>query len=92
MKALIKQAAEPGLSMGELPIPAIGHNDILIKITKTAVCGTDMHIFNWDPWAQRTIDVPRAIASVPRGTSPAATAATAAPAAATCAATPSGSA
>jgi len=61
MKALIKQSAEPGLSMGELPIPMIGHNDVLIKIDKTAICGTDMHIFNWDPWAQRTIHVPMAI-------------------------------
>jgi threonine 3-dehydrogenase len=61
MKALIKQTAEPGLAMGELPTPTIGHNDILIKIGKTAICGTDMHIVNWDPWAQRTIHVPMAI-------------------------------
>ena len=61
MKALIKQTAEPGLVMGDLPIPPVGHNDVLIKITKTAICGTDMHIFNWDPWAQRTIHVPMAI-------------------------------
>ena len=61
MKALIKQTAEPGLSMGDLPTPPVGHNDVLIKINKTAICGTDMHIFNWDPWAQRTIHVPMAI-------------------------------
>ena len=61
MKALIKQTAEPGLSMGDLPTPPVGHNDVLIKINKTAICGTDMHIFNWDSWAQRTIHVPMAI-------------------------------
>ena len=61
MKALIKQTAEPGLAMGDLPTPPVGHNDVLIKINKTAICGTDMHIFNWDPWAQRTIHVPMAI-------------------------------
>ena len=61
MKALIKETAQPGISMGNLPIPSIGPNDILIKIAKTAICGTDMHIFNWDPWAQRTIKVPMAV-------------------------------
>jgi threonine 3-dehydrogenase len=61
MKALIKEHAEPGIAMGELPVPAIGPNDVLIKISKTAICGTDMHIFNWDPWAQRTIKVPMAV-------------------------------
>jgi threonine 3-dehydrogenase len=47
--------------MGDLPVPTIGPNDVLIKIAKTAICGTDMHIFNWDPWAQRTIKVPMAV-------------------------------
>ena len=61
MKALIKERAEPGITMGELPVPTIGPNDVLIQIRKTAICGTDMHIFNWDPWAQRTIHVPMAI-------------------------------
>ena len=61
MKALIKQSAEPGIAMGELPMPAVGHNDVLIKITKTSICGTDVHIYNWDHWAQRTIHVPMAI-------------------------------
>ena len=61
MKALIKERAEPGILMGELPIPTIGPNDVLIQIRKTAICGTDMHIFDWDHWAQRTIHVPMAI-------------------------------
>jgi len=61
MKALIKQSAEPGIAMGDLPVPVVGHNDVLIKITKTSICGTDVHIYNWDHWAQRTIHVPMAI-------------------------------
>ncbi|MEO6122173.1 MAG: L-threonine 3-dehydrogenase [Ilumatobacteraceae bacterium] len=61
MKALIKQWAEPGLWMGDLPEPAIGHNDVLIKIHKTSICGTDIHIYTWDPWARRSITVPMAI-------------------------------
>ena len=61
MKALIKERAEAGISMGDLPVPPIGPNDVLIQIRKTAICGTDMHIFNWDPWAQRTIHTPIAI-------------------------------
>ncbi|HEY4332561.1 MAG TPA: L-threonine 3-dehydrogenase [Ilumatobacteraceae bacterium] len=61
MRALIKERAEPGLSMGDLPIPAIGPNDVLIKIAKTSICGTDIHIFHWDAWAQKTISVPMAI-------------------------------
>jgi threonine 3-dehydrogenase len=61
VRALIKSRPEPGIWIGDLPKPVIGPNDVLIKIAKTAVCGTDMHIFNWDPWAQRTIKVPMAI-------------------------------
>ncbi len=61
MKALIKERAEPGIWMGDLPEPTIGPNDVLIKIRKTAICGTDMHIFNWDAWAQRSITVPMAV-------------------------------
>ena len=61
MKALIKQHAEPGLWMGDLPEPPVGHNDVLIEIDKTAICGTDIHIYKWDPWAQKTITVPTAI-------------------------------
>ena len=58
MKALVKKAAEAGLWMEDVPKPAVGPNDILIRIKKTAVCGTDLHIFNWDEWAQQTIPVP----------------------------------
>ena len=61
MKALIKKEAKPGIWMGEIPEPTIGPNDVLIKIGKTAICGTDMHIYKWDNWAQRTIKVPMAV-------------------------------
>lgn len=61
MKALIKQRGEPGILMGELAEPTIGPNDVLIRIRKTSICGTDIHIYNWDPWAQRSIKVPMAI-------------------------------
>lgn len=55
MKALVKSRAEPGLWMQEVPMPAIGDNDLLIKVKKTAICGTDIHIWKWNTWAQRTI-------------------------------------
>ncbi len=58
MKALLKKEASPGLCLEELPEPEIGINDVLIKIKRTAICGTDMHIYNWDAWAQKTIPVP----------------------------------
>jgi len=58
MKALIKTTAGPGLTLGEVPIPEYGINDVLIKIEKTAICGTDVHIYNWDEWSQRTIQPP----------------------------------
>jgi threonine 3-dehydrogenase len=61
MKALIKKEAAPGIWMGEIPEPSVGPNDVLIKINKTAICGTDMHIYNWDAWAQKTIRVPMAV-------------------------------
>ncbi len=61
MKALAKLKAEPGLWMIEQSKPDYGHNDILIKIKKTAFCGTDLHIYNWDAWAQQTIPVPMII-------------------------------
>jgi len=61
MKALVKSKAEQGLWMEEVPIPQIGKNDVLIKIQKTAICGTDIHIFNWDAWAQKTIKTPLVI-------------------------------
>ena len=61
MKSLAKTESAPGISMVDSPIPDIGHNDIRIKIRKTAICGTDMHIFNWDEWAQNTIPVPMVV-------------------------------
>ena len=57
MRALVKSRREPGLWMEEVPIPEMGHNDVLIRIRKTAICGTDVHIWNWDAWAQKTIPV-----------------------------------
>ena len=61
MKALVKKEAAPGIWLEELPQPQIGPNDVLIQIAKTAICGTDMHIFNWDEWARKTIPVPMAV-------------------------------
>ncbi len=58
MKALVKKKAEPGIWMDEVPVPEYGINDVLIKIKKTAICGTDIHIYNWDEWAQKTVPVP----------------------------------
>lgn len=58
MKALCKLKAEPGLWLTDVEIPTIGPNDVLIKVKKTAICGTDLHIYNWDEWAQRTVPVP----------------------------------
>jgi threonine 3-dehydrogenase len=61
MKALTKKKPEYGLWMQEVPIPEVGVNDVLIKIQKTAICGTDIHIFNWDQWSQKTIETPLVI-------------------------------
>jgi threonine 3-dehydrogenase len=61
MRALVKAKREPGIWMQELPMPEVGHNDALIRVRKAAICGTDIHIYNWDEWAQRTIPVPMAI-------------------------------
>lgn len=52
MKALSKLKAEEGIWMTDVPVPELGHNDLLIKIRKTAICGTDVHIYNWDEWSQ----------------------------------------
>ncbi|MBN2104635.1 L-threonine 3-dehydrogenase [bacterium] len=57
MKALIKKSPESGIWLEEVPVPEFGNNDLLIKIQKTAICGTDVHIYNWDAWAQRTIRI-----------------------------------
>ena len=61
MKALLKLKAEAGIWLDEAPVPTLGHNDLLIKISKTAICGTDIHIYNWDAWSQQTIAVPMII-------------------------------
>jgi len=61
MKALVKKYDKPGIWMDEIPVPEIGINDVLIKIKKTSICGTDIHIYNWDEWAKKTIPVPMAI-------------------------------
>ncbi len=58
MKALAKLYPKQGIWMTDAPIPELGHNDIMIKIRKTAICGTDVHIYNWDEWSQKTIPVP----------------------------------
>jgi threonine 3-dehydrogenase len=58
MKSLAKIKREKGIWMVENPLPEVGHNDLMIKIHKTAICGTDMHIYNWDEWSQNTIPVP----------------------------------
>jgi threonine 3-dehydrogenase len=61
MRTLAKTRREPGIWMTESDKPAVGHNDVLIRIRKTAICGTDMHIFNWDAWSQKTIPVPMTV-------------------------------
>jgi threonine 3-dehydrogenase len=58
MKALVKARPEPGIWLQDVAMPKIGINDVLIKIQKTSICGTDIHIYNWDAWAQKTIPVP----------------------------------
>jgi threonine 3-dehydrogenase len=61
MKALVKPAAEPGIRMEDVPMPGVSTNEVLVKVEKTAICGTDLHIFNWDEWSQRTIHPPLVI-------------------------------
>lgn len=61
MKALVKAKAERGIWMEDIEKPQVGHNDVLIKVKRTAICGTDIHIFKWDDWAQATIPVPMAV-------------------------------
>ncbi|MFZ9120599.1 MAG: L-threonine 3-dehydrogenase [Methylophilaceae bacterium] len=58
MKALVKTKAEQGIWLQDMPEPECGNNDVIVKIHKTAICGTDIHIYNWDEWAQKTIPVP----------------------------------
>ncbi len=61
MKALVKAKPEPGVWMKQVPVPEVGPTDVLIKIRKTAICGTDVHIYSWDDWSQKTIPVPMTI-------------------------------
>ena len=61
MLALVKETAGPGLTLKEMPVPHPGMGEVQIKIHKTAICGTDMHIYNWDPWSQATIKPPMII-------------------------------
>ena len=61
MRAIAKLTPGPGLQMTEVPVPKPGINDVLIKIRKTSICGTDVHIYNWDDWAQKTIPVPMVV-------------------------------
>src|ERR1700751_839605 len=61
MKALVKKKAEGGVWLEEGPRPTIGINDVLIKVLRTGICGTDLHIYKWDAWAQKTIPVPMVI-------------------------------
>jgi len=61
MKALVKSKAQEGLWLEDVPVPKVGKNDVLIRIKKTSICGTDVHIWNWGEWARRTISVPTVI-------------------------------
>jgi threonine 3-dehydrogenase len=61
MKALVKRESAPGLWMEEVPLPTVGDHEVLIKTKKTSICGTDLHIYKWDAWAQKTIRVPMVI-------------------------------
>ena len=61
MKALVKRESEKGLWLEDVAEPEVGINDVLVKINRTAICGTDMHIYNWDSWAQATIPVPMVV-------------------------------
>jgi threonine 3-dehydrogenase len=61
MKALVKSRPEPGLWLEEVPEPDIGLNDVLIKVDRTGICGTDVHIYKWDDWARKTIPVPMVV-------------------------------
>lgn len=61
MKALVKKHPKQGIWMEDVPMPLVGHNDVLIKVEMTAICGTDLHIYNWDEWSQKTIKPPMTI-------------------------------
>jgi len=61
MQALVKKQAAKGLWLEDVPLPEVGINDVLIKVKRTAICGTDLHIYNWDAWARKTIKVPMVV-------------------------------
>src|ERR1700716_2156448 len=61
MQAIVKAKPEPGLWLEEFPIPKVAGDDVLIRVLKASICGTDVHIYNWDAWAQKTIPVPMTI-------------------------------
>ncbi|MFP6703298.1 MAG: alcohol dehydrogenase catalytic domain-containing protein, partial [Planctomycetaceae bacterium] len=61
MKALVKSKSEPGIWLEEVPVPEIGIDDVLIRVERTGICGTDLHIYEWDEWAQKTVPVPLVI-------------------------------
>jgi threonine 3-dehydrogenase len=61
MKALVKKYSQPGLWLDDVPEPRIGINDVLIRVKRASICGTDVHIYNWDDWAQKTIPVPMVV-------------------------------
>src|ERR1039457_5288285 len=61
MKALVKKERRPGLWLEEVPQPTVGINDVLIRVDRTGICGTDLHIYKWDEWAQKTIPVPMVV-------------------------------
>src|SRR6266853_1417458 len=61
MKALVKAKSEPGLWLQDVPDPKCGINDVLIRVDRTGICGTDLHIYKWDAWAQKTIPVPMVV-------------------------------
>ncbi len=61
MKALVKRQAAPGLWLEDVPVPTVGINDVLIRVDRTGICGTDLHIYKWDAWAQKTIPVPMVV-------------------------------
>ena len=61
MKALVKAESKPGLWLQDVPKPVIGPEDVLIKVNEVAICGTDLHIYNWDKWAQEHVPVPMTV-------------------------------
>ena len=61
MKALVKTGPGPGLDLIDVPEPVVGPNEVLIKVQRTGICGTDVHIERWDGWAERTVATPRIV-------------------------------